>query len=471
MEAIFINPLPKAVGSNDATVEPPLGLAYLASSLEQQGFKCSIIDAKTLGLGSEEVMSQISSQHSLIGFYLNSFNYDTVLELTQLCRRKQPDATIVLGGPLASAAPEMVLSDFPCHGIVRGEGEDAVVGIMHNLATGRPPFDREIPGAAYYDDSKNMVMNPVVRIMDLDRLPYPAYHLLPPLNTYKSRSRKRPFAAIITSRGCSYDCIFCSKDIFQRKVAFRSPANVLAEIDYMVNNYGVRGLDILDDNFAQNRTRMEEILEGIVQRNYNLSINLQTGIRSEIIDEKLLSLMKRAGIYSLAFGIESADPEVLRICRKKLDLIKLEEVVKLAKKMGFLVHSFFIIGLPGETEESFRNTLDFARRLKLDVANICMAIPFPGTELFNMVKEKGRFLIDTTHKIDTGFYGGKVFFEYNNSRQEDTLRRYQIAYKEFYSIRKKLQLILSIRSLSEVIWYWDAAKFVLKGLFTKAQKN
>jgi radical SAM superfamily enzyme YgiQ (UPF0313 family) len=304
--------------------------------------------------------------------------------------------------------------------------------------------------------------------MDLDRLPFPAYHRLPPLKTYKSRCRKRPFAAIITSRGCAYNCIFCSKDIFQRKVAFRSSASVLAEIEYLVKNFGIRGLDILDDNFAQNRIRMEEILEGLIQRNYGLSINLQSGIRSEIIDEDLLSLMKKAGIYKLGFGIESADPEVLKICRKKLDLRKLEKVVNLSKKMGFLVYGFFIIGLPGETEKSFRTTLDLAYRLKLDVANFCMAVPFLGTELFRMVQEKGRLLIDTSGNIDTGFYGGKVFFEYDNSRQEDILRRYQIAYKEFYSFRKKLQLFLSIRSLPELIWHWDAAKFVLKGLFTRS---
>lgn len=472
MEAIFINPLPNGKGLNDATIEPPLGLAYLASALEQHSFTCSIIDANALGLNSKQVLPQISKQARLIGFYLNSFNYNSVLELSKLCRKQRPDATIVLGGPLASAAPEMALSEIPCHGLVQGEGEDAIVGIMRNLASGRPPFDCEIPGAVYHDISTGkVVINPVARIMDLDRLPFPAYHLLPPLNTYKSRSRKRPVAAMITTRGCAHQCIFCSKDVFRRKVAYRSAANVLAEIDYLVKHLGARQIDILDDNFAQNRDRMEEILEGIVHRDYGLAINLQSGIRSEILDENLLSLMKKAGIYKLAFGIESADPEVLRICRKRLDLRKLEEVVRLSKKMGILVYGFFIIGLPGETEQSFRKSMDFARHLGLDVANFCMAVPFPGTELFRMVKEKGRLLIDTTGNIDTGFYGGKVFYEYDNLRKEDILRRYQIAYKEFYSFGKKLKILCSIRSFSELIWVLNAGKFVLKGLFVKAQAS
>ena len=233
-----------------------------------------------------------------------------------------------------------------------GEGEEAVVRMMKNLAAGRPAFDPQVSGAAWRDpDTGEMQRNAVVRIEDIDRLPFPAYHLLPPLKAYKSRSRKRPVAAIVTSRGCAYECIFCSKNVFQRRVTFRSADNVLAEVDHLVRDFGVRQIDILDDNFAQKKSRMVEILDGLIERDYGLAINPQNGIRSEIIDEPLLEKMKRAGFYKLAFGVESADPDVLRTCRKRLDLDRLEQVVTMAKKMGFVVYGFFIIGLPGETEE------------------------------------------------------------------------------------------------------------------------
>ena len=284
----------------------------------------------------------------------------------------------------------MVMTKVNCHGLVRGEGEPAVLQIMHNIDLGLQPLDKTVPGAVFRNPKTGeLIFNKIIRIDNLDKLPFPAYHLLPPLNVYKSRSRKSPVAAIVTSRGCLFKCSFCSKDIFKNKVTFRSPDNVLSEIDYLVQNFGVRQIDILDDNFALKKNRLEEILNGLINRNYGLAINLQSGIRSEIIDESLLNKMKKAGIFKIAFGVESADKNVLRLCRKKLDLNKIVSAASLAKQKGFLTYGFFIIGLPGETDEGFERTLDFARRVNFDIANFCIATPFVGTELYRQVQENG----------------------------------------------------------------------------------
>jgi len=468
MDVVLINSLPEGKGITEATAEPPLGIAYLASMLEKNGFSCSIIDADVLKIVPEKVLMSIDNDVKLIGFYVNSFTYSSVKRTCELCRLERPGATVILGGPLASAAPEMLLSEVPCHGLVRGEGEYAIVRMMQNIATGKPVFDSAVSGAAYYEPgSRKIIMNPVERVVNLDELPFPAYHLLPPLSTYKSRSRKTPIGAIITSRGCAHECVFCSKDIFQRKVTFRSPSNVLKEIDFLVGKYGIRQVDILDDNFAMKRSHVEAILDGMIEKNYNLVVNLQLGIRAEILDESLLVKMRKAGIFKLAFGIESADPEVLRICRKHLRLDTVEQAVRLAKKHGFVVYGFFIIGLPGETEESFRKTLDFAKRLDFDVANFAMAIPFVGTELFRLIEKNGRFLIDTTKNVDYGFYSGKAFFEYGNNRAEDYMHRYRAAYREFYSPGKQLRMLLKVRSWSELRWYLDAGIDVLKGMISR----
>jgi len=464
MDALLINPFPGGKGLNEATVIPPVGLGYIAAVLEKEGFKCSIIDANLLRLDNEEIIARIPKSTRLIGIYLNSFTYEAVKNLTPLIRKNFKDCAVVLGGPLPTAAPDMVLAEIDCSGIVRGEGEYAVLGIMRNIKKGLFPFEGEITGAAFYEaDSKRIVKNPITRIKDLDGLPFPAYHLFPKLKFYR-QFRKSPSAPIITSRGCAYNCIFCCKDVFEKKITFRSSQDVLGEIDYLVKQYGIRQLDIIDDHFACDQKRMHDIFDGIIRKKYNLAINMQSGIRTELLDEPLLDKMKKAGVYKLAFGIESADKEVLTACHKQINLDKVKDVVRLGKKKGFLVYGFFIIGLPGETEEAFERTLNYAKALKLDVANFCMAVPFVGTELYRMVKENGRFLIDTTRNIQSGFYDGKVFYEYKDSKEADVLKRYKRAYREFYSIDKKLGLLLKARSFNEIKWFFDIAVMVVKGM-------
>lgn len=466
MDAVLINPNPAGKGLNSATIEPPLGLAYIAGVLEKNNFQCKIIDANVLGLGYEKILEEIPENTKLVGLYLNSFSYKSCQELAKIIRTERKNSLIILGGPLPSVADSaQLLNEIDCDGLVRGEGEYSVLGIMKNIRENRFPFEGNLSGLTYFNKNNEIISHPVERISNLDLLPFPAFHLLPPLRAYKTRSRKIPVAAIVTSRGCPFECSFCSKDIFKRIATYRSAKNVLAEIDFLVKNYGIRQVDILDDNFALNKPRFLEILDGLIERKYDLALNFQSGIRTENIDEEVLKRMKKAGVYKLAFGIESADENVLNIHKKRLNLKKVEEIVKKAKEMGFVVYGFFIIGLPGETEEAFEKTLSFAKKLDFDVANFCMAIPFVNTELYAMVKERGRFLVDTTRNIDSGFYAGKVFFEYDNYTKEDILKRYKKAYKEFYSFKKQIKILLAIRSLNELNWVKEAALGVFNNLF------
>jgi radical SAM superfamily enzyme YgiQ (UPF0313 family) len=463
MDIVLINPNPGGTGLNDATISPPLGLAYIASLLEQNNFKCKIIDANLLDLSNDEIFELIPNKTRLIGFYLNSFSYSAVQNLTKQIRTTRRNSLILMGGPLPSAAdPSDLLKEIECDGLIRGEGEYSVLKIMENIRDNKFHFEGDISGLCYFKSDNEMISNPVQRILDLDKLPFPAFHLLPPFKTYKTRARKSPVGSIITSRGCTFDCTFCSKDIFQRRVTYRSAENVLDEIDYLVKKYGVRQIDIMDDNFAMKKSRFIDILDGIIERNYGIALNFQLGIRTEILNEELFRKMKKAGVYKLGFGIESVDENVLELHKKRLDVKKLEEAVKMAKEMKFVVYGFFIVGLVGETEEGFEKTLAFAKKLNLDVANFCMAIPFVNTELYRMVKERGHFLINTSRNIDVGFYGGEVFYEYDNYKKEDILNRYQKAYNEFYSFGKKLKVLLTVRSLSELHWLINAMFFVLK---------
>lgn len=471
MHILMINPRPAGSGLNEATVEPPLGIGYIAAVLENNGFACGLLDANALRLTEQEVLRSIPGDVRALGIYLNSFSFSSVQSLARAVKRLSRNICILLGGPLPSAAPEMVLREFACDGVVIGEGEYAVLSVMQNIASGRQPFYGDIPGISWLNSEGEMVCRPGKRIVDLDALPFPAFHLMPPLTTYRTRKRKSPAAPIITSRGCSFGCSFCSKDVFLRTVTYRSAENVLAEIDFLVKRYGVRQIDILDDNFALDRVRLERIMDGIIAADYCLAINMQTGIRTELLDEQLLKKMRKAGVFKLAFGIESADERVLALNHKIIDLAKVEETVRKAKGLGFIVYGFFIIGLPGETNEGFEKTLSFAKRARFDVANFCVAIPFIGTELFAMIEKQGRFLIDTRKGIESGFYDGKVFFEYEGFNKEEIMQRYKRAYSEFYSPWKMMNMLAGVRSLHEFFWLGRAFLSVIKGLTTKADSR
>ena len=469
--AVFVSPNPGGSGLNDATILPPLGAGYLAAMLEKNGFACTIVDAYVQGLSPAQVVDRIPKDASLVGISVNSFTYNASREIAHAVKLRNPETTVVIGGPVPTTIPHTVLEDFRCDGLVRGEAEFAIVRIMENLAAGSTAFDDGVIGAVYRGlDGMTNVSNPVERITDLDRIPFPAFHLLPPLKTYRSRAVRSPSAPIITTRGCPYGCTFCSKDVFGRRVTFRSAANVLEEIDVLHRKYGVRQIDILDDNFSLNRKRMDEILDGLISAyKGKLALNLQSGIRTELLEEDLIVKMKHAGVTKLGIGIESADEEVLKLCHKESNLAQIENAVRWAKKHGIAVFGFFIIGLPGETEEAFRKTLDYARKLDLDVANFCMAIPFVGTELYMLVQKNGRFLIDTSRNIDAGFYAGRVFYEYEGLTEQVVLDRYKKAYTEFYNLKKKLKLILKIRSVTEAKWLLGAAMSIMKGALSGAR--
>lgn len=465
-DIVLINPRPLGGGLNEATIEPPLGLGYIASFLRQHGFLCKITDANVLSLSSLETVSSVTEKTVLVGISVNSFTVAAAATIADLVRTRS-SATIILGGAYPSAKPERALELIAADAVIIGEGEYPLLALMESLARGEDPYRANIAGLIPRRQPAGVDLRQHERICNLDDLPFPAYDLLPPLAKYRTRARKRPVAALITSRGCAYDCTFCSKDVFQRKVRFRSAENVLAEIDELHGKYGVKQLDILDDNFLQNEQRLAMILEGIIRRDYGMAINLQTGIRTEMLNQEMLKLLKRAGVFKLAFGIESGDPELLEWHKKSLDLSRVESVISMAKRLGFIVYGFFIIGLLGETEQGFQKTLALARKLDLDVANFCMALPFPGTDLYQMVARKGHFLHDTTGNIEAGFYGGQVFYEYDGSTAQEILNRYQRAYKEFYSFKRQVRMLLNMRSAHEFLWYGNAVLSVAKGMIRR----
>ncbi len=465
IDVLLINPWPKVVGINEATVEVPLGILYIASFLKSKGVSCDIIDANVMSLEDAEVVEKtIKISPLLVGISTNAYTYQTALSYSRQIKKKNPNIIIILGGPQPTAMPEICLENLEIDAVIRGEGEEIVYGIIENLRDSFPAF-KDVRGVVYRDNHRIVYNLPVSRIVDLDRLPFPAYQLLPDLKYYHSRTRKWPFMGIITSRGCAFQCAFCSKDIFGNKVTFRSPENVISEIEFLVKDKGIRQIDILDDNFTLDRNRCEKICNLILKKSLNISISLQSGVRADSLDKELIFLLKKAGVFKIAFGVESGDQDILRGIRKNINLESILKATEWSRQADMIVIGFFMIGLPYDTPKTLQKTIDFAKKMNPHIANFMVTIPYYGTSLYRLIAEKGKFLIDTRMGVPSGFYGAKAFFELGDLKKDIVEYFYGKAYRNFYfRINKIIDIIGTLRSWQEWLWLLSAAYSVLSNI-------
>ncbi len=467
MDILLINPYNETgCGINEATVEVPVGLLSLAATLEKRKINVSILDAYAMQLPEYKVIDTIKSlRPNIVGIYVNIFSFLQAISYTEKIKKISKDIIVIWGGPHPTVVTESCFKKSKVDFVVIGEGESTLLEFMENRMN--KSNLAHIKGLAYRQGSHFKINSPRERIVDLDSLPLPAYHLLPDMRYYKTRARKRPFMGIITSRGCPFNCIYCSKDVFKSRITMRSPENIMEEIDLLVNRYKVRQIDILDDNFAVDRRRVERLCDLLIERNYKICINLQLGIRADKVDEGLLRKMRRAGVFKLAFGVETGNELVLREIKKQLDLDEVLEASYLARKCGIIVVGYFMIGLPGDNEQTLQETIDFAIKMNPHIANFMMTIPFYGTELYRRIERDGKFLFDTKEGISHGFYSTEAYYELGNLTKDLMIKYYKKAYREFYfRFTKALDMLCSVRSFAEFKWIVETG---LNTLFPKSK--
>src|SRR3989344_2280410 len=388
MKVLLINPnyreVYKYVGREATMISPPMGLAYLASYLRNNKVEVKILDACALDLDSDKILEEIKKfDPDYVGITASTNTINLAYKIANSISNLK--CKVVVGGAHTSILPEKTLEECENIDIVAiGEGEDSLLEIVSGKEL------EKIEGIGFRKNKK-IIINPRRKPReDLDSLPFPAYDLLP-LNKYWSPGiRRYPFATIVTSRGCPFNCIFCVNHLVSsKKFRARSPENVLKEIDLLVKEYGIKEINVLDDNFTLLLGRAKEICNGLIKRNYDLILKTGNGIRADKIDEELIILMKKAGFYLLAFGIESGNKEILKIINKGETLEQIEEAIRLCKKYKILTEGFFILGNLGETKETMQDTINFAKKLDLDIAQFQVFIPFPGSKFYNEIKKNG----------------------------------------------------------------------------------
>jgi len=263
-------------------------------------------------------------------------------------------------------------------------------------------------------------------IADLDALPLPRHDLLP-LHRYRAPLVRGPYAFVVTSRGCPGGCRFCIKHVsYGRAVRYRSPASVLEEVERLVA-LRMRSIHMYADLFTVQREHVVGICDGIVAR--GLNVRWTCNSRVDMVDEDLLRRMRRAGCWMISWGIESGDEGMLRRMHKGTTVAQVERAIERARGAGIKNWGYFVIGLPGETEESIRKTIDLAKRLPLDLALFHIAAPHPGTPFFCEVIENGWFRPNTRWE-DVDMDRSTVL-DYTNLRVEDLERWARRAFREW----------------------------------------
>ncbi len=392
----------------------PLGLAYIAAYLRQEGHTVLIYDgdhdsnaaivpyAKAAqhydrylqGLANpnhplwKEASEQINKfQPQVVGISCTTVKYEAALKIAAICKEISPQITVVLGGCHPTVLPNTVIKEPVVDFAIRQEGEltfaellEAVVG-KKGLHT--------IPGLSFKE--KGFVHHNPARdnIAKLDRLPFPARELLVDASGYAAED----LGLLMGSRGCPYQCTYCaSNNMWGRRVRFRSADNIIAEIKSVMAAYGTRQYSFEDDSFTANAKLVTEFAEKVIKE--RLGIKWSAITRLNLLTPELITKMKAGGCNHLRVGIESGSERVLKATKKKLTVADIEKGAKLLRRSGVYWSAYFMIGLPMETEADIMATIALMKRVKPNYCTLSIFTPYPGTEIFNQLLAEGVVSLD-----------------------------------------------------------------------------
>lgn len=426
MKTILVNP-----PQNTNYPQPPLGLASIAAILEAIEYKVEILDLNVVGLSMSEIVKKVRNV-DVICITAMTPTINSAINIARSIKEDRPDSTIIMGGCHVTLLPEETLTNVPeVDLIVRGEGEESILEVFKAIDTGSDM--KNIKGITYRRNGRIRSTPLRSPISDLDALPFPSYHLLP-LKKYKPHSphgRKLPFMAMITSRGCPFRCIYCSKPVFGSKFRAQSPKRTVDEIIHLKEKFGVEEIMFYDDVFTLDRKRVIQLTQELNERGLDIPWSCETGVN--LVDSELLKEMKKAGCYMISFGVESGSQKILNNLRKKISLNQAERAFKMSHDAGIQSVGYFMIGSPGETHTTIKQTIDFAKKLEADFAQFSVTTPFPGTDLYDLYLNS----MNKNTKWDDFIYASlksssAPVFETESLSKED-LRNWNVrAYKEFY---------------------------------------
>ena len=461
----------------------PLGLAYVAGVLKKSGYECKILDMDAIE--TKEGTFDFTNEYESYQFYIKALNdpqhpswqqlkkivkeqnpdvigvtaittkFGSVIQTAKFCKEVLPDVPIIVGGPHASALPELTARIPEVDYVMRGEGDESMPRLIDAI---RDKTDlSQIRGLTWKKDGQ-IINNPDAEfVKDLDTIPFPDRGALMNPEHYSSED----MGVILSSRGCPFCCSYCFH-MWNRKVRYRSVKNVIEEIKQVYSTYGTTQFSIKDDSFTVRRDHVIKLCEEFKKLPFKITFNCTT--RVDIVDEELLSIMKDAGLSQLSIGIESGSAEILKATDKGINHDQILKASAMFNKLGIFWTGYFMMGLPQETEEDILRTLAFLKKSKPYYGGLGIYNPFPRTKLFDQGVEMG--LVDPNPSLEHFLTTNPKDLFFKDPKK----RVMALSYEKFEELKEKTEAVFhkhntSLKNLARrafsrrQVYMYDASLF------------
>jgi len=380
MNVLLVNPRSTGVFSTFGINLPPMGLLYVAAALEQAGHRVVVRD---LALEGEELTPADLKNADIVGISSDSTRIEKAMSIARTASRA--GRPVVMGGPHPQFLADEICAGGTVSYIVKGEGEPVFPALLTALERRDDPAT--VRGIIYREQGR-LTETPNADPPDVESLPWPARHLVD-LRRYSGCVDEIPMTPLVTSRGCPGACHFCSSSsFFGRGWRYRSAESVLAELDEIYNRHGFRAVAFLDDNFTLSPERVEKIADGIIERDYRLHLWNFSRVDTIVNNPGMVRKLARAGSRTIYLGIESDSQDTLNSLGKRTPIADVEKAVALLKENSIEVFGSYIIGNLDEDRGHVSRTIDLAIRLDTNIAQFSILTPYPGTLLYQQVKDR-----------------------------------------------------------------------------------
>ncbi|MEW5758317.1 MAG: radical SAM protein [Candidatus Omnitrophota bacterium] len=363
--------------------QPPLGILYLASVAEKRGHKVRFIDADVEDYNTKSLVDTVIRHNfDLVGITATSPIFHKAVILAKEIKAKGFKSPVLIGGEHINIFKKEAFFDCFDYGFF-GESDNSFNYFLNIIENKLDNYD-SIKGFIYRENGKIIETEPANRINSLDELQFPAMHLI---NHKKyvmtfAKFKSRNYLPIMATRGCPFKCVFCSEPLTNPSIRFRSPRNIVDEIEQWLDLLGISHFFFMDSNLTLKQEQIKGVCDEILGR--NIKITFEGWTRANLVDKKILELMKKAGLIRISYGIESGDPKILKIIRKDVTHEAMLDAFKITEELGIEPACSVMLGLPGETKKSVEKTIRFVKSIpQVLYSNFSIANPYPGSVMYD----------------------------------------------------------------------------------------